>query len=168
MEAGTAHYLDAGRNDDQAAGSHQGRGQNHGRQGHPDHGSGPAPDVGRAALQLHGTAHPAHLGRPRDHGLRLPRRHRRAVRLSQQARHRRVRRRIVPDEPPGTHHRRQQQAAGQGTAPEQRLSGHGPPAPGSFLRRPPQRRGHPGSAGLREARRSLWGRRLPRRQAGRS
>ena len=125
-------------------------------------------EVGRAALQLHGTAHPAHLGRPRDHGLRLPRRHRRAVRLSQQARHRRVRRRIVPDEPPGTHHRRQQQAAGQGTAPEQRLSGHGPPAPGSFLRRPPQRRGHPGSAGLREARRSLWGRRLPRRQAGRS
>ena len=106
-----------------------------------DHRRRPAPDVGgqppavrRAAASgspAAGSARWASACRPRSAPPAAAPGH--AGRL-------RVRRGLVPDERAGARDRGRGAAAGQGPAARQRLPGHGPPAAGHVLGRPPHRR----------------------------
>ena len=75
--------------------AHQGSRRLHHHRGRP------APDVGGAVLPLRGAQPLDDLGRPRHHGLRPARGHRRADGAPQVARHRHRRRRLDPHEHPG-------------------------------------------------------------------
>ena len=103
---------------------------------HHDRGR-PAPDVGGAVLPLRGAEPLDDLGRPRHHGLWPARRHRRAARAPEIARHRHRRRRLDPDEHSGVLDRRAVRPAGQGVHPQQPVHGHGAPVAAAPARQPP-------------------------------
>ncbi len=115
----------------------------------------PAPDVGGAVLSFRGAEPLDDLRRPRHHGLRPARRHRRADGASQVAGHRHRRRRLDPDEHPGVLDGRAVRSAGEGVHPQQPVHGHGAPVAAAAARQPPVAQLHREPARLRQAGRGL-------------
>ena len=97
-------------------------------------------DVGQHQMweaQYYKHEHPAlahHLRRPRHHGIRAARRHRRQGRPSGCGRLGRRRRWRLPDDHVRARHHRAGESQGQHRHHQQRLPGHGPPVAGIFLR----------------------------------
>ena len=142
----------------------------HGRRGRDRHDrSRPASDVGDAVRRERAPAELHHVGRPRDDGLRDPRRDRREGGAPGGDRRLRRRRRLLPDDRPGAHDRGPRRPADRRRARQQRLPRDGHAVAGHVLRRPPlPRPPDDAGAGLRQARRGLRRRRDGRRERGRA
>jgi acetolactate synthase I/II/III large subunit len=95
----------------------------------------PAPDVGRAILQVRGAEPLDDLRRARHHGLRPSGGDRRAARASEVARNRHRRGGIGPDDDAGDVDRRAVPAADQGVHPQQPIHGDGASVAGASARR---------------------------------
>ena len=130
--------------------------------------SGPASDVGGAALQVRRAQPLDDVGRARHDGLRLAGRGRRADGASRRARHRHRRRSQRADDDAGDVDGRAVRPAGQDLHPQQPVHGHGAPMAAIAAWRALFAFLFGSVARFREAGRSVRLRGLPRRDAGRA